>query len=83
MWYIRYKRAIFVCIALAGIFVGPWWITPFAMLLLALRFQAWEVPCIGLCADVLWGAHGFLPLYTLFGLILTWVFEPLRERLLL
>jgi hypothetical protein len=62
-----------------------WWIPLVIMLLLSLRWRAWEVPLLGLLMDFLWlpaGALYFIPLCTILAVALLWVFEPLRTQLL-
>jgi hypothetical protein len=82
--------AIRVVLATAGfisILFAPWWV-PFAcMVLLSLRFRAWEVLLIGLCMDLIWLPTGTffspIPLFLLGALIMVWALEPLRSRFLL
>ena len=53
------------------------------MILVSMRFRAWETIVLGLLADMLWlpgGVH--LPLYLIFSIALVWAFEPLRKELL-
>jgi hypothetical protein len=85
----RPETLVRILLALAGFlgaFFAPWWVPFICMILLSLRFSAWEVPLIGLCVDLLWlpsGTHFALPLFTLLGIALVWAASPLRKQLLL
>jgi len=78
-----------VCVAIvgfAGVLFAPWWVPAICMLLLSLRYAAWEVPLIGLCMDFVWlpsGAHVAIPLFTILGVMVVWLASPLRRQLLL
>ncbi len=75
-------------LALVGVFgaiLAPWWIPVACMVLLSVRFRAWEVPFIGLLIDLLWRAPSSfhtLPLFTILGVVLVWIFEPMRTQFL-
>jgi hypothetical protein len=58
--------------------------TILAMLVLSIRYRAWEVPFLGLFMDFLWLPSGLaaVPLFTLGGLVLFWALEPLRREFL-
>lgn len=65
------------------------WVPLLAMTALSLRFTAWEVVAIGALVDFLWytpfSADGFfssIPLFTLIGIGLVSLLEPLRSELL-
>lgn len=67
----------------AAIF-GPWWLTAVPIVLLSVRFRAWEVTVLGLLVDFLWqpvAVH--MPMYFIFSILIVWAFEPLRRELLL
>lgn len=79
-------------IAIFGFFgaiaLSPW-VSLLAMIALSLRFRAWEVVAIGALVDFLWftpfSSDGFfstLPLFTLIGIGLVSLLEPLRSELL-
>jgi hypothetical protein len=56
-------------------------LTALIIIVLSLRYRAYEALCIGLVTDFLWqpaGAH--LPLFTLGAIILVWVLEPVRAE---
>jgi hypothetical protein len=85
----RLETSVRVLVALCG-FCGavfaPWWVPLVCMVLLSLRYAAWEVPLIGLCMDLLWlpgTGHMMLPVFTLFGVALVWLLAPLRQQFLL
>lgn len=80
-------RAILAIMGILGALFGPYWIAPACILLLSLRFRAWEAPLIGLLTDFLWlPSVGYLhpfPLVTVLALALVWAFEPLRREFLI
>ncbi|MDO8514817.1 MAG: hypothetical protein Q7S50_04700 [bacterium] len=80
-------RTILALIGLCGALFFSWWILLVIMTLLALRWRAWEVPFLGLVVDLLWlPSVGFfypIPFFTLFGLAVVWLFEPLRNQFLI
>lgn len=78
-------RIVLVLLALLGALFMPWWVPVLCMLVLSLRYEAWEVPLIGLWMDLLWlpGGHLGIPYFTLFGLFVAWAATPIRRQLLL
>ena len=77
-------------VGVLGALFGLPWVPFLSMVLLAIRYPAWEVPFIGLFVDFLWlapnsaeGFSGSLPLFTIAGLLLIWGFEPLRREFLI
>lgn len=72
--------------ALAGILFAPPWVPVSFAVLLALRFRASEVIVLGLLMDLTWlPVESFLhplPIFTLGGIALVWVLEPVRSQLL-
>ena len=74
---------------IAGALIVAPWVTLLVMIILALRYRAWEVLILGLLVDLLWftpgSVEGFtlLPLFTFAGLALVWGFEPLRREFLI
>lgn len=68
--------------AWAAIF-GPPWFVFIPMVLLSMRFRAWETMAIGLLADFLWAPGLHVPLFLISGIVIVWAFEPLRKELLL
>ncbi len=86
---LRRDNLVRILLALAGVFsalVAPFWVPALCMLLLSLRFRAWEVPLIGLLVDLLWlPSVGFVhpfPVFTTLGIIFLWALEPLRREFL-
>lgn len=67
---------------LIAILVGPWWLLLMVTMVLSVRYAAWEVPLLGLLADMAWmPVHGMaIPYATLASLCIVWFFEPLRAR---
>lgn len=71
-------------LALVFALFGPWWLPLLCMILLSLRFPAWEVPVLGLFMDFLWmPSTTFFPYYTLAGIALLILSAPIRRQLLL
>lgn len=82
-------RPILAVVGFLGAVVAPPWVPLIAMLLLALRFAAWEIIAVGFFVDLVWlapsGVEGFansIPLFTLIGIVLVWGLEPLRSEFL-
>jgi hypothetical protein len=79
-------RLILALAGFFGVLFAPWWVPLVCMILLSLRYAAWEVPIIGLCMDLVWlpsGGHFAIPVFTLLGIIIVWSASPLRRQLLL
>ncbi len=78
-----------IAIAVVG-FIGAifwvWYIPAICIVLLALRFRAWEAIALGVFMDLLWLAPGTgfheLPLFTIFAIIVVWALEPIRAEFL-
>jgi hypothetical protein len=81
----KYVRIALALIGIIGALFAPWWLAVTCMVLLSLRFPAWEVPFIGLTIDLLWlPGDGFhIPVFTLLGILLVWLASPLRRQFLL
>jgi hypothetical protein len=78
-------RLIIAIVGVVGVFFAPPYVPLLCMLLLCLRFRAWEALCIGLLADMVWlpeASFGAIPFFTLAGVLLVWGLEPLRLQLL-
>ena len=56
------------------------------VVILSLRYRAWEAPFMGLCVDLTWGPSGsvvaLIPYATLISIFIVWALEPLRSELL-
>jgi hypothetical protein len=79
-------RIVIAAIGFVGAVFWVWYIPAISIVLLSLRFRAWEAIALGVFMDLLWlspggGFHG-LPLFTIFAIIVVWLFEPLRTELL-
>jgi len=70
---------------LGAIFFPPW-IPVICIILLSLRFRAWEAIFIGLLVDLLWRAPEagwqIVPFFTIGAIIIVWALEPLRREFL-
>jgi hypothetical protein len=76
------RIAVAVIGFLSAIFL-PWWIPVICIIILALRWRAWEAIFLGVFMDLLWLSPGVgLPLFTIFAIAIVWVFEPLRNEFL-
>lgn len=78
-------RKIVAGAAFAGIFLGSWWISALGALLLSIRWRAWEVIVLGSIVDIVWLPYGMfygIPVATCMGILLVWLFEPLRRQFL-
>ena len=79
-------RITIAAIGFIGAIFWPWWIPAICIVLLAIRWRAWEAIVLGLFMDLLWlspgsGIHG-LPLFTIGAIAVVWAFEPLRTEFL-
>jgi hypothetical protein len=82
-------RLIRVALGLTGILsalVAPPWVPFVCIVLLSLRFDAWEVLAIGLLMDFVWlPTHVSLeafPLATFMAILVVWGCAPIRRELL-
>ncbi len=79
-------RIIIAAVGFLGIFVAPSWVPLVCIVLLSLRFRAWEGIVIGLVLDLMWLPLGLpyvhVPFYTLVSILIVWGLEPLRLELL-
>ena len=76
-----------ISLAIAGLisaFFAPWWVTILFMIALSIRYRAWEVLALGVVMDFLWLPAGFghFPIFMLASIVIVWIFEPLRDQLL-
>lgn len=79
-------RVIIAAVGCIGAVFAPPWVTLACIVLLSLRYRAWEVIVLGLAADLMWLPGGpslsLFPLFTVLALILVWGLEPLRLQFL-
>ena len=79
-------RIIIAAVGFVGAVFAPPWVTLACIILLSLRYRAWEVIILGLATDLMWLPGGpslhLFPLFTLLSLILVWGLEPLRLQFL-
>jgi hypothetical protein len=82
----RYARIAIALFGFIAAFTLPPWVPIACIILLALRYRAWEAILIGALIDLVWlpaGTAHALPLFTILALIIVWGFEPLRAQFLL
>jgi hypothetical protein len=79
-------RALIAAIGYGSLFVGLPIVTAVCILLLALRYRAWEAVLLGLFVDFMWLPSEYalytLPYFTLGSIIVVWGLEPLRRQFL-
>lgn len=79
-------RVLLFALGVLGALFAPFWVPLMCMLLLSMRFRAWEVLFLGLLIDFLWlPSVGYLhpvPLFTVGSILLVWALEPLRREFL-
>ena len=80
-------RGLLGIAAVGSCLAGPWWLTLVLIARLSMLYTAWEVPLIGLMADLIWrpalGALHPLPLMLIASLVVVWICEPIRRRVFL
>jgi len=72
-----------LCFGVLAAIFGPPWLPLVPMVLLSMRFRAWETMALGLFTDFLWAPGLHVPLFLISAIVLVWAFEPLRKELLL
>jgi len=68
-----------------ALYISPW-VPVVCIVLLAIRFRAWEAIVLGVFIDLMWlpGGHfASLPLFTMGSIVVVWLLEPLRSEFLL
>lgn len=77
-------RVAIAVIGFLGAFFAPWWVPLVCILMLALRYPAWEALFIGLIMDLLWlPGEGFeIPVFLIASIVLVWICAPLRNQFL-
>ena len=82
----KYARIAIAFFGFISIFTLPPWIPFLCIILLALRYSAWEAIILGALVDLVWLPSGtsihLLPLFTIGALIIVWGLEPIRARFL-
>jgi len=76
-------RIFLFCLGVLAALFGPPWLPLVPVVLLAMRFRAWEVIVLGLFTDFLWAPSLHIPLFLISSIVIVWAFEPLRKELLL
>ncbi|HVM73972.1 MAG TPA: hypothetical protein VMU13_03800 [Candidatus Paceibacterota bacterium] len=80
-------RITLAFIGLISALTLPPWIPLVCIVLLSIRYRAWEAILIGALIDFTWLPSGTamhsLPLCTLVAIIIVWGLEPLRQQFLL
>lgn len=82
----RTLRIVIAVIGFLGAIFMPWYVPAICIVLLAIRWRAWEAIVLGAFTDLLWlspdtGWHG-LPLFTIGAIVIVWLCEPLRGEFL-
>lgn len=79
-------RILLGVLGYASLFWGLPWFTGLCIVLLALRYRAWEAILLGLFMDLMWLPSPYtlytLPYFTLGSLVVVWGLEPLRRQFL-
>jgi hypothetical protein len=80
-------RASLALVGFFGIMSLPSWVVLVCIVLLSIRYRAWEVILMGACMDLVWLPAGTLvhtpPLFTIASIVIVWGFEPLRAQFLM
>lgn len=79
-------RALIAAVGYVSLFFGTPLISALCIVLLALRYRAWEAVLLGLLMDFMWLPTEIslftFPYFTLGSLIIVWALEPLRRQFL-
>lgn len=82
----RFVRLTLGVLGILGALAAPPWVPLACIVLLALRFDAWEAIFIGLLIDLAWlpthVSAGAFPLATLMAILVVWGCAPIRRELL-
>ncbi len=90
MWFRAENIRVVLALALfASVVFAQWWMPLAFAFVLSLRFRAWEVIAAGILYDLIWMPEFVsftslesIPFATIAGLMLVFILEPLRKRLL-
>lgn len=79
-------RISIAIIGFTGAVFFSWWVPVICIVLLAIRWRAWEAILLGLLMDMLWLSpaspwHGF-PFFTIGAILIVWLLEPVRVEFL-
>ncbi|HUO55981.1 MAG TPA: hypothetical protein VMU27_00895 [Candidatus Paceibacterota bacterium] len=79
-------RATLAIVGFIAAIATPFWLPLICIILLSVRYHAWEAILIGAFIDLSWMPHdasfASLPLFTIASMIIVWGFEPLRAQFL-
>jgi hypothetical protein len=83
-------RVALIIIGFVGALICAPWVPAVCVVLLALRYRAWEAIVLGLLIDLTWqpyptpavGFFHMIPLFTIASIFVVWAFEPLRSQFL-
>ncbi len=80
-------RPTLAAIGFIGALMLPPWVPIVCIVLLAVRYRAWEAILLGALIDLTWlpagvSLHAF-PFFTIAAIIIVWGLEPLRAQFLL
>ena len=80
-------RHVLAIIGFVGSLVLAPWVPIACIILLAVRYRAWEAILLGAFIDLLWLPTGIgwhtLPSFTIAAIVIVWGFEPLRAQFLI
>ena len=80
-----FRTIVFLIGAISAMLLSPW-IAALCIVVLSVRYRAYEAVALGAFLDLLWLPHDSLlfslPLCTIVSLLLVWGFEPLRAEFL-
>ncbi len=66
--------------------MGAPWLTALCIVLLAIRYPAWEAVVLGFMIDLVWLPAELsvytLPYFTIASIVIVWMLEPLRMQFL-
>lgn len=81
-------RILLAVIGFLSALIAPPWVPAICVVLLALRYRAWEAILLGLLIDLTWqpaltgSIFHALPIFTLSCIFVVWAFEPVRSQFL-
>lgn len=79
-------RITFAVLGIISVLFAPPWVPLLCIVVLSVRYRAWEAIAIGAFMDLTWLPSGpaihSLPLFTIAAIVIVWGFEPLRAQFL-